>query len=537
MNLKKKIRERNLEMAQAGALGLSMRLRLFLFLMILVITMLLGVIVVLLLTGVFTAGLSTSEKLLANKLSHTWRNVSQQYGQLSVQAVELSKEVSKSMEHSLRERGLKVADLQDHPELLEQLLANEYQRALFSLYRSQSSGVFIILDATVNPKLKDAEDSRAGLFIKNMEPNILSSSSPNILLLRGFPDIGRRNAISLHSQWNMEFDISDAPYYHLPMEQAAQDVFLPLSRLYYWSPAVMLPGTSEEVMLCSVPLIDSQGNPFGVCGFEVSAMLFKLSYMPDNSRYTRLFSMLSPICKEGFTSCGAMFSGSYSARNVLMDQRPLHIEGTSSSFSKYKVEKGKTFVGFHRPVDLYPQDSAFQDQEWALALMLPEEDIKSVLAGYNRHLSVLFVFLAGLGIGTSVFLSRYYLKPIARGFALIKADELKKAPKTRVAEIDDLIGFLSEREEKFLQGKKEEELPAALQEFLSNLQALSPAERAVFKLYAQEHTAKEIAGILCLSINTIKTHTRRIYSKLNVSSREELLLYINMVKEAGEELK
>lgn len=37
--------------------------------------------------------------------------------------------------------------------------------------------------------------------------------------------------------------------------------------------------------------------------------------------------------------------------------------------------------------------------------------------------------------------------------------------------------------------------------------------------------------ILCLSINTIKTHNRRIFSKLNVSSRKELMIYINRMEE------
>ena len=48
-------------------------------------------------------------------------------------------------------------------------------------------------------------------------------------------------------------------------------------------------------------------------------------------------------------------------------------------------------------------------------------------------------------------------------------------------------------------------------------------------------TQKMIAEILCLSINTIKTHNKRIYIKLNVASRRELLLYVEMLKEAGKE--
>jgi len=54
---------------------------------------------------------------------------------------------------------------------------------------------------------------------------------------------------------------------------------------------------------------------------------------------------------------------------------------------------------------------------------------------------------------------------------------------------------------------------------------------------ANTPNAKEIAEILCLSINTIKTHNKRIYMKLNVASRRELLLYVEMLKEAGKEFK
>jgi len=45
------------------------------------------------------------------------------------------------------------------------------------------------------------------------------------------------------------------------------------------------------------------------------------------------------------------------------------------------------------------------------------------------------------------------------------------------------------------------------------------------------YTGKEIAEKLYLSINTIKTHNRRIYEKMNVSSRNELMVYIKMMKE------
>lgn len=66
---------------------------------------------------------------------------------------------------------------------------------------------------------------------------------------------------------------------------------------------------------------------------------------------------------------------------------------------------------------------------------------------------------------------------------------------------------------------------------MENIGTLSPAEKAVFDLYMEGHTGKEISEKLYLSINTIKTHNKRIYEKMNVSSRNELMVYIKMMKE------
>ncbi len=523
------------EYKETGTLGLSMGLRLFLFLILLVFTMVLGIIVILLLTGTFTAGVDENKKLLQNELNHISQHISQYYGQLSVQTVDFSRNLATSIEKMLLEKEIDLSGLQNNPEILEEILTDQFDRALFSLEKSKSSGVFIILDATINNKLEKSETSRAGLFIKNMEPNILNSSSPTIVLLRGFPNIARNNSLPLHAQWDMEFDISKAPYFHLPMEYAHKES-LPLSRLYSWTPAFTLPGTSEEIILCSAPLIDSQGNILGVCGFEVSAMLFKLSYMPDYSTYSRIFCVLAPVSKDTIFTSGAMFSGGYSFKKNTLSPI-LNIEERRNSFYSYEGGKNEAFLGFHVPLELYPKDSAFADQKWSLAIMVPEEDIKDTLVSSTLRLAFMFTLLMLLGILLSFFLSKRYIKPITSGLDIIKSNDLSETPKTGILEINELIEYLASQSEE-IHKKTEQETPsAALNEFARNIKNLSPAERSVFDLYVQQYTAKEIAGILCLSMNTIKTHTKRIYTKLNVSSREELLLYISMLKEAGKDLK
>lgn len=520
------------QLTTSAVAGLTLRIRLFLLLIVVVITIILGVIAILLITGTFTAGLAESEKLVENDLLHTAEQISQQYGEHSVQAIEFSKELSRNIEEKAGQLGISVADLPNHPDKLERIIADQWDITYFSLEKSQSSGIFFILDATVNPVLHNSQNSKAGLYLKNMEPNIINASQPTIIVLRGFPSLSRNNSLHLHTQWRMEFDVSEAPYYDLPMEKARIHQELPLSRLYYWTPLLTLPGTSEEVMLCSVPLIDSQGNVFGVCGLDISSMFFKLSYMPQPSYSNSLFYVLAPYQDSSINLQQAMVAGGYSSRLMSKSESPLTVSKNRRSFYTYQQDENTSFWGMHTPIRLYPQGSAFATDQWIAALMIPEKDMVSSITQFNLLLIGLLMLLVILGIIASLFISQRFWTPISTGLDIIKSDDLSTAPRTKVPEIDHLIEFLANRNEELYEGAKQKNLSfSLLDEFVRNTETLSPSERSVFDLYAQGHTAKEIAETLHLSINTIKTHSKHIYSKLNIASREELLLYVNLLEE------
>ena len=57
---------------------------------------------------------------------------------------------------------------------------------------------------------------------------------------------------------------------------------------------------------------------------------------------------------------------------------------------------------------------------------------------------------------------------------------------------------------------------------LSGLESLTPAERRVADVAAQEMTTREIAEALFITPKTVEYHLRHIYQKLHVSSRSEL---------------
>ncbi len=62
---------------------------------------------------------------------------------------------------------------------------------------------------------------------------------------------------------------------------------------------------------------------------------------------------------------------------------------------------------------------------------------------------------------------------------------------------------------------------------------LSRREREILERIAMGFTNSEIAESLCVSVNTIKTHTRNIYAKLGVSNRAEAVFRAKQKEELG----
>lgn len=521
--------------------GMSMRLRLLSFLFFFILAIMVGFFLILLLTGTFSSRENSIKIWMENELSHIDRQIYRDFGKISIQGLALSELLSQNIEQYLKDKQVTINQLNDNPDLLEPLLDDQTRNLIQSLSVTKSSGVFLILDATVNSKLENANPSRAGVFLKNSAPNIINSIDPSIRYLRGPHKVARNHSIDLLPQWQMEFDITKETFFDITLHNATNSN-LPVSRLYYWSPKITLDNNSESGMLLCVPLVGSDGTVYGICGYEMSSMLFKLSYNLENESFSRAFAILTPIHLDRINSDISLFTGNYYASNFEFDT-DIFYHNMEPDYFNCKSKDGTTYLGINKSVLLYPSDSKYSNDKWKLAIMMPSKDYKSAKSR-NYHLyiySLSFLFIRSLL--AVYYISKKYISPVVDALNQLKDGNYSSITKTKILEIDDLLEFLSEQDDK----KKSDinqlveqisiepldgVLPdlSAYHEFVTNIQTLSPAERAVFNLYMQGHTAKEITKILCLSINTIKTHNKRIYMKLNVSSRNELMVYVNMMK-------
>lgn len=65
--------------------------------------------------------------------------------------------------------------------------------------------------------------------------------------------------------------------------------------------------------------------------------------------------------------------------------------------------------------------------------------------------------------------------------------------------------------------------PAMTESFFAGLQLLTPTERAIYDLYLEGKSTKEVLELLDIKENTLKFHNKNLYAKLEVSSRKQLL--------------
>ena len=66
--------------------------------------------------------------------------------------------------------------------------------------------------------------------------------------------------------------------------------------------------------------------------------------------------------------------------------------------------------------------------------------------------------------------------------------------------------------------------------FADKVGTLSSAERRILDYYIEGHDPAEIPDLAFISIHTVKKHNRSIYQKLEVASRDELMLYIELFR-------
>jgi len=515
-------------------MDLSMRHRITAFFIVFVLTLLVGVMTILTLTGTFSLRAGEIRGILASGQRYLNQNAEKIFGDAAARSVELSREMSGVVRLFLQEKNLAFARLEGNGAAIRELEERLLTTLLNGLNATGVSGAFVTLNTTVNPALPNAANSRAGLYIRSGEPT-LSGFYHFKLFLRGFQDLAIQNRISLQSKWDLEFDVGGKEFYGRVLSVHAADPALPLTRLYFWSPGGALGESDRNLMLCSAPILDADDNALGVCGFEIDEAFFREQFSGADGSLPGTVSVFSPTDDDQLIFHSALFAGDHKAYRRFAKGDVLQKTGETYGLSVFRNSgNGEAWVGYSDGVNLYAKGSPFVTRAFAVTTLLPKSDFDAAVRRQQWILAGIFSLFLAAGIWLAVMMSKRLVKPLTEQMDLIGTDIPADEFRTNIPEVDLLINRLLAAHSRGQELQGEAELRDGLfQDFLTAVRTLTPTELTIFKHYAEGLTNEEIQKKMWIAAGTIKTHKAHIYQKLNVRSRSELDLYVELIRKSG----
>ncbi|MDL2216651.1 LuxR C-terminal-related transcriptional regulator [Desulfovibrio sp. OttesenSCG-928-M14] len=500
--------------------SLDLRKRLHLYLLSF-ITVIFGVIVVFIIVFDVFSPHKTAANLFSAQIKWYEYKLESYFNEIAAHGIHFSRQVAKEIENTLIENDATFDDASDNQALIANLENNTYDLLYDALRIANCSGSFIILDTTVNTNLPNSHHSRAGTYLKLANVNTPKRVNPALLWTRGIHDIGHNNSHIFHNKWQLEFDVSRIPFYRPVIENATRN----LNDCYYYSPVFTLYGTWEKIMLLCVPIVGKKGKVYGICGFEINSIFFKLLQAEAGSRYKQVVGLVAQKDGDAILLDSGLEFGTKEGYWAGLGSGVL-ITSKDGALSHYRLSSSqggldREFMGLDAPIIMSPLSNMRTSASWVAVCMIPKEDFDSLIRSSYFKLALFCVTFFTIALLLTYYISKRYNLPILQGIDAIKNGSRHK---TNITEVDDLLEYLAKND------TKQDIDMSAFIEFKKNIKKLSRAETAVFNLYMEGYSAQKIADMLYVSINTIKSHNKSIYRKLNVSSRKELMVYAQMMK-------
>lgn len=500
---------------------ITMQRRLMLYLLCLILAASAVLLVLLPAIGGYLRTREQIAQVMESQMRSVSHEISEEMETYTGYGLQLSRELKQDIVSYLNENDMKAADLNDQP---EQLLAIEemmYAELNTAIRLGRSSGAFALINATVNTQAASAAQSRTGVYLRltNVSSNFILN--PETILFRGSTAIARENGLELHSRWNMEIDTSCLPGYQNMAQGLGQK-----EPGCYWISRMNLKDTWENVILLAVPMYTDEGEFLGMCGIELNDAHFNLKYSVLSSSYGPIVTAIAPTEKGRLRIDQGMIG---SSEGTWLDHsESLSVSNTNSCYSTYHGTRND-YYGIQRELEISGSDG----QKWAAAVLMPSQSCDRYI---HRNTFCMIGIIAGfimIMIVTAWILSRKFVNPILQSFHAIQDGRQASEDMPRVAEVEELCTWFYEK------GKEteESELPPHMEEllkhFADNVKTLTNGEYNIFQYYMKGCKISQIPSAACISMSTVKKHNGNIYRKLEISSYEELMMYLDLFRRCG----
>lgn len=539
----------------------SMRRRLLLYMGALAALLLFSLFAVLLLLRQLKSPREEMKKSLTFQMEAFRSDVTSLWRNVSVMGVHLSEDMTALIEERVKDFDA----LSGSADALEQLEASMLGPLCQYVQQADCSGGFVLLSVSLNPDA--AADSFSGLYVQHSNAEHTTS---DLLLYRGMADIGRQHRVMPHQKWAQEFCPADFPGLADQLEAASA----PIERACRTTELLTLPGTTEQAILLSVPMVGADGRVYGLCGFSVNQTYFS-AHHAQPSAVSSLACVLSDAA-EGLDIQKGLLTypagGFCFVPDELLAEKSLR--GGLSAF----VGTELSFVGISEPFTVAAGDEAPHD----LTVLISKAAYDRAMLKSVIEIAALLTLLVFFAVGCCLFYTRRYLRPILEDIdhvtvaggekgkpifeELLPISEKMRSHEETVTALkaerqdaqdraEQLLGEKLGLEEQVegMQGQLDDSLaeirrlahlgkkelkPDDYDKFLKGYAKLSTKELEICAALAKGLSARQCAEQTGNALSTIDTYRKRVYGKTNIHRVRQLrLCYALMQLEQAEQDK
>lgn len=496
--------------------NLTLRQRMMIYLVFMILASIVLVTILSIVGGIVWSDEIKLTQVLENHLDRMEQKMGNEMDSYVGYTFNLSKQLSRTIECQLENENYDVSAINDSSDKLVELQRRTYGDLNTALLMGGCNGVYAVIDATVNTALEGAEQSRSGLYLRLVNINSKVALVPETIMFRGSPEVAWEKGLELHNRWNLEFDTSVLPAFREIMDgnYSASEGF--------WTNRMQLKDTWENVILLCVPIQGSTGKIYGICGMELNAIHFSTEYAVKESGFGSIVTVLAPM-EDGKLRLDLGMIGS--TQGTWLTGSEVLERQAGKKLQIYQSEHG-TFFGVQKKMNVHGLDG----KKWVAAVLVSKDTSMNYIRK-NLFFRIITVIAYGACmILLALYLSRRFVQPILKSFDDIKEDRGEGTADVRIAELEELREFIKSKNQKL----KIKELPENIEEMLLSFQkrtkTLTPAEKTLLKYYSLDYSLEEIADFMFISIGTAKKHNTNMNRKLEISSRSQLMVYIELFR-------
>mgnify|MGYP004531890209 FL=1 len=530
-----------------------MRRRLLLYMGALAALLLFSLFAVLLLLGQLKSPREEMKKSLTFQMEAFRSDVTSLWRNVSVMGVHLSEDMTALIEERVKDFDA----LSGSADALEQLEASMLGPLCQYVQQADCSGGFVLLSVSLNPDA--AADSFSGLYVQRSNAEHTTS---DLLLYRGMADIGRQHRVMPHRKWAQEFCPADFPGLADQLEAASA----PIERACRTTELLTLPGTTEQAILLSVPMVGADGRVYGLCGFSVNQTYFS-AHHAQPSAVSSLACVLSDSAEGLDVQRGLLTypTGDFCfVPDELLEKRSLR--GGLTAF----VGSELSFVGISEPFTVAVGDEMPHD----LTVLISKAAYDRAVLKSVIEIAALLTLLVFFAVGCCLFYTRRYLRPILEDIdhvtvaggekgkpifeELLPISEKMRSHEEAVTVLkaerqdaqdraEQLLGEKLGLEEQVegMQGQLDDSLaeirrlahlgkkelkPADYDKFLKGYAKLSTKELEICEALVSGLSTRQCAEQIGCASSTVDTYRKRVYEKTGIHRVRQLQLCVALMQ-------